>query len=141
MAKKSAHGKQIGQIDFLTYSKAYMEDGTILKNSGFGWKVFASAKPGVNITDVYNKSLQHQQEMLSKNPAYAAYRRELHKLTGLSKRYRLHYSVRANPQDPDGVWSDVCPGYHDDVSASPEEIDYLCNLYLALEAEVKAEKA
>jgi hypothetical protein len=44
MAKLSAHGKEIGRINYTTYSKAYMQDGTILKNSGFGWKVFGEVQ-------------------------------------------------------------------------------------------------
>jgi hypothetical protein len=55
MAKLSAHGKEIGRINYTTYSKAYMQDGTILKNSGFGWKVFGKCK--INPQEVYEKAL------------------------------------------------------------------------------------
>jgi hypothetical protein len=43
MAKLSAHGKEVGRINYTTYAKAYMQDGVVLKNEGHGWKVYGSA--------------------------------------------------------------------------------------------------
>lgn len=140
MAKLSAHGQEIGRVYFTTSAKAYFSDGKILGNQGFGWKIIAKAKPGANINDLFDKQKQKQIEFLAQRPALAAYRKELHSLAGLSKRWKLHAAIELMPEDADGVWSEVCDGYGDNVHADVNEIATLCKFYLDSVAEQKALK-
>lgn len=140
MAKLSAHGNEIGRLIFLTYVKAYMEDGMVLKNIGFGWKIHGKVKAGVDPRDAYKRAFDRQVEFLAPRPAYRAYRSELHAMAGVCKRWKLHAAVELMPQDPDGVWSEACDGFGDNIHADVEEVSHLCALYLAAEHEAKAMK-
>lgn len=140
MAKLSAHGNEIGRLIFLTYVKAYMEDGTVLKNIGFGWKIHGKVKAGVDPREAYKRALDRQVAFLAPRPAYRAYRSELHSMAGVSKRWKLHAAVGLMPQDPDGVWSEACDGFGDNIHADIDEVSHLCDLYLAAEREAKSLK-
>lgn len=129
MAKVSAHGKIIGTVDLTTYAKRYMSDGKILKNQGFGWKIGGTLKPGISPEQAYANQLQHQKDWRAANPDAAAYRDALHALCGINKRWKLHTAIQMMPEDPDGVWSDVCDGYGDNVHADIDDIVQICRLY------------
>jgi hypothetical protein len=129
MAKISAHGKEIGTVYFTVKAKRYMSDGTVLINSGFGWKLGPKLKAGVTPQKAYDRQVAHQREELAKRPATVAYRKELHELAGVSKRWKLHMAVELMPNDPDGVWSEACDGYGDNCSADIDEVAHLCMLY------------
>jgi len=135
MATLSKHGTEIGRITFLTYTKSYRSDGTVLKNDGLGWKLFAKCKPGVDINDVYLKAVEKQKEFLNDRPAHKAYRKELHSLAGMGKAWKLHQCVTLMHDDIDGVWSSACDGYGDNIHADVEEIAKLCRLYEASQRE------
>ena len=72
-------------------------------------------------------------EQLACKPAVAAYRAALRDMAGLSKRWKLHTAVTLMPDDPDGVWSEACDGYGDNVSADLDDVVELCRLYQAIE--------
>lgn len=129
MAKLSAHGHQVGRIEFLTYAKAYCADGKILKNDGSGWKLHSKCKPGITPEAAYAAAVERQRAFLADRPMHAAYRKALHDMAGLSKRWKLHLAVQMMPQDPDGVWSEACDGYGDNVHADVDEVCELCRLY------------
>jgi hypothetical protein len=129
MAKVSAHGREIGTVYFTTHAKRYMSDGVILKNQGFGWKLGGKLKAGVTPQQAYDAQMGHQRKFAAEHPAAAAYKIELHSLCGLSKRWKLHAAVQMMPDDCDGVWSECCDGYGDNVSADCDEIAALCRLY------------
>lgn len=141
MAKLSAHGNEVGRIEFTTSAKAYMSDGRILKNSGFGWKLHAKCKDGVTPQQAFENQKCKTSEFLAQRPAYAAYKACLHSLAGLSKRWKLHAAVQMMPEDADGVWSEACDGYGDNVSADISEVSELCSLYLLAIRESDALKA
>ena len=138
MAKLSVHGTEIGRLTYTTYTDAYMADGKILRNRGHGWKLQARAKDGMNIQDVFARNQQKQIDFLAKRPAMVAYRKCLHSLAGCSKRWKLALAVELMPDDPDGVWSEACDGYGDNVHADIDEVSELCKLYLAAMAEKRA---
>lgn len=140
MAKLSSHGREIGRVVYTTSIKAYFEDGKVLKNAGFGWKVAGKVKPEFTPASAFENASRRQAELLEKRPALAAYRKELHALAGISKRWKLHAAIELMPEDADGVWSEVCDGYSDNVHADVNEIDALCRLYLAACAEMKANR-
>lgn len=129
MAKVSAHGTEVGTVHFLTYAKRYMSDGVVLKNIGFGWKIHGKVKPGVTPEQAFNNASERSRVFRASKPAYCAYRAALHNLAGLSKRWKLHACVELMPDDADGVWSEACDGYGDNVHADIDEVSRLCELY------------
>jgi len=138
MAKVSAHGSIIGTVYFTTSAKRYMSDGRILKNDGFGWKLGPKLKPGLTPEGAFQHQVETQTAYLAKRPMLNAYRKELHDLTGMCNRWKLHQCVTMMPDDCDGVWSEACDGYGDNVSASVDEIAKLCMFYkLAVEESAK----
>ena len=142
MAKLSAYGRiEVGTVNKLTSAKRYMSDGTVLKNIGFGWKVAGKVKPNFTPQEAFAKSAANQARALAENPAYAAYYKALHGMAGLSKRWKLHAAIELMPEDCDGVWSEACDGYGDNVHADVDEVGALCRLYLAAMAERDTELA
>jgi hypothetical protein len=141
VAKLSAHGSEVGRVEFNTSAKVYMSDGTVLKNGGFGWKLSGKVKPGVTPLEAFEAQRQAQIKFLAARPALAVYRKALHEMAGLCKRWKLHLAVSTMPEDPDGVWSEACDGYGDNVSASIDEVSHLCALYRCAYSEMEAMKA
>jgi hypothetical protein len=133
MAKLSAHGHEIGTIYLTTSAKRYMSDGKVLKNIGFGWKLYATCKN--DPAEAFKKAEATGKEFLAARPMLAAYRKELHAMAGLCKRWKLHAAVQLMPEDCDGVWSECCDGYGDNVHADVDEVGNLCRLYLSAVAE------
>ena len=141
MAKVSAHGSIIGTIEYLTYSKRYMSDGVGLKNIGFGWKIHGKVKQGLTPEQAFENASQNARTFRDARPAYCAYRAALHDLAGVGKRWKLHQCVELMPHDPDGVWSEACDGYGDNIHADIDEVSDLCRLYRVSIEESKALKA
>ena len=137
MAKKSAHGYEIGTVEFLTSAKVYMSDGAILKNIGFGWKRHGKCKPGISAEQAFAAAQSRHARFDDARPCLVAYRKELHEMAGLCKRWKLHAAVQLMPEDPDGVWSEACDGYGDNVSADVSEVSHLCELYLSAMEEME----
>lgn len=134
MAKVSAHGTELGTLYGLRSAKRYMSDGVVLKNDGFGWKIHGRVKAGITPAQAWETARRRHEDNISARPALAAYRKELHAMCGLSKRWKLHLAVSMMPNDCDGVWSDACDGY-DGISADVDEVGNLCRLYKAALAE------
>ena len=135
MAKISAHGKVIGTVEYIAKTKRFMSDGTVLINQGFGWKVYGRCKPSLSINEVYEKARDSLDVKLATYPCTAEYRKGLHSLVGIGKRWKLHTAISLMPDDCDGVWSECCDGYGDNVHADVDEIANLCRLYNAALAE------
>ena len=129
MAKLAAHGKEIGRVDYTDHSIAVFEDGHILKNGGFGWKLWRKLKVPTEAASFLARRIERQREVLAARPALRAYRAELHQMAGLCKRWKLRAALELMPDDPDGVWSEACDGYGDNVSADVSEVANLCRLY------------
>jgi len=133
MANLSKHGKSIGRIEYLTYNKEYFENGDILVNRGFGWKEYGKVKSGIDPQDVFNKKLEFRNKKHLENPLYAKFFHELHEMAGIKDRWKLVEAIKIMPDDPDGVWSEVCDGYGDNLSANISEVVSLCLMYKHLE--------
>ncbi len=129
MAKLSAHGSVVGTVEYATLAVRYMSDGVILRNNGFGWKLGGKLKPGVTPAEAYEHRKAKFEARLAANSAAACYLKELHSMAGLCKRWKLHAAVELMPDDPDGVWSEACDGYGDNVTADLDDIVHLCALY------------
>ena len=141
MAKLAAHGIEIGRVTYLTSVKAYFEDGKVLKNQGFGWKLAGKLKDGITPLQAFENAKRKQSEDISNRPHFAAYKRELHSMAGIGKRWKLHQCISMMPEDADGVWSECCDGYGDNIHADIDEVSELCNLYLAAQQESAERKA
>lgn len=134
MAKISAHGEIIGTVYFTTKAKRYMSDNTILVNYGQGWKLGPKLRAGVDAQTAYQNQMARQVTFLAENPHIAAYRKALHSLAGMSTRWKLDMAISMMPDDSDGVWSECCDGYGDNVHADLDEVSYLCALYRSIPA-------
>jgi len=141
MATLSKHGKEIGRIECIEQTRAYMSDGNILKNDGGGWKLWKKIKPGVDMNEHFIKMNNAHKTKLENNPALAEFRKEIIELACLSKRWKLMMGMRYNLQDPDGIWSDCCDGLGDNLDLSIDEVVHLCRLYEAVLLEVGNESS
>jgi len=137
MAKLSVHGQEIGRITALTSVKAYFSDGKILKNIGFGWKLHAKVKQGIDPNYAYEKAVIRQNDFFKEKPALKEYKKALHTLAGMNKRWKLHQTITLMYDDADGVWAECCNGYSENVHADIDEISELCNLYSTALNEMK----
>jgi hypothetical protein len=127
MAKLSAHGKEVGRVVYTTSAKAYMSDGVILQNQGFGWKRYGTCR--VSPAEAYAVALAKQEELYERNPAIKEYRKLLHSLAGLGKAWKLHAAVQLLGDDVDGIWSECCDGFGGNITADIEEIKELVMWY------------
>ena len=141
MAKLSAHGTAIGTIYLTTSAKRYMSDGVILKNIGFGWKLYGKVKSHVTPLQAFENQKRKQAEHYETRPHHAAYLKMLHDMAGMDKRWKLHAAVDLMPEDCDGVWSEACDGYGDNIHADVDEVGELCRLYLRAVAEASELRA
>jgi len=105
MATLSKHGNH-KQIDYLTHKIALCEDGNILKNRGFGWKLHAKLKPGINYLEAYENRLRKIERTSETLPVFTAYKRELMKWK-LSDRVKILMAFQLLGDDLDGIWSEL----------------------------------
>ena len=140
MAKLSAHGIEVGRVVYTTCTKAYMSDGKVLKNWGDGWKRFSTVKADWTPESALESSRAALARWEQANPAGLAYKKELHAMAPQGKRAKLHTAVQLMPDDADGVWSEACDGYGDNISADVDEVSALCALYLRALEESKTNK-
>lgn len=129
MAKVPAHGTVVGTGYFTTSAKRYMSDGTILVNHGHGWKAGGKIRDGMTPLEALERQQAKQDEVRGQFPAAFAYRKMLHDTCGMATRWQLHYAITLMPDDPDGVWSDVCGDGYGRVHADIGEVVRLCGLY------------
>lgn len=140
MAKLSARGDEVGRIVYTTCTKAYMSDGKVLKNYGDGWKLYSTIKADFTPASAYASSRAALDRWEAAYPAGLAYKKALHDLAGQGKRLKLHTAVQLMPDDADGVWSEACDSYGDNISADVDEVSALCRLYLAACEETKSKR-
>lgn len=138
MAKLSAHGAEVGRIEFTNYRKAYMSDGNVLKDSGFGWKLHAKIKAGLTPEQAFERAKASHAQFLLDRPRHAAFREHFHSLAPLSRRWKLKLALEMMPEDPDGIWSECCDSCSDNIEADLEDICKLCDLYADAMREVRA---
>lgn len=141
MAKLSAHGVEVGRIEYIGKVKAYFTDGKVLVNEGHGWKVAGKLKAGLTPESAYQNAKDNLARLLSDRPALADYRRCIMSMGGIRKRWKLVQCLQIMPSDPEGIWSHYCIGYCDkNVHANVDQITTLCRLYELAVSEGKALK-
>jgi hypothetical protein len=131
MAKLSAHGTIIGTVDYTTKSLRYMSDGAILINFGQGWKIRSKIKRDSTPLQALAAARARQERFFADYPAVHRYRKMLQAMTGMKNRWKLHAAVTHMPDDPDGVWSEACDDYCNNVHADVSEVAELCLAYKA----------
>ena len=140
MAKLSAHGTEIGRIQYTTQTKAYMSDRKVLVNYGSGWKVKGTLKAGLDPVSAFKSAQDKQAVRFANNPALREYLKELFSIGGIAMTPRLHMTIELMADDCDGVWSECCDGYGNNVHADIDEISNLCALYRTAKALHSAEE-
>lgn len=136
MAKLSAHGTELARRETPTARIAVMSDGQIMRNQGFGWKLWKRLKPGVNATEYARKFDVHTAAIPVEVHNYIEALRDA---CDLEHRCRLHQAITLMPNDPDGVWSEF-----DDYSGYSLDLDDIvkaCRWYQIAQDAVKAEAA
>lgn len=141
MAKLKAHGKEIGTIYTLKTARRYMSDGHVLKNHGFGWKLHATVKAGLILSEVFARAKAKQDAAIAENPAYAKFRAAMLDACGLGQRWKLLSAIELMPDDCDGVWSECCDGYGENIHMDVDEVGELCRLYQDMMRENTEKKA
>lgn len=143
MAKLSANGKVVGQIDHLIYSDRYMSNGAVLRSrAGGGWKHHRKIDDGAAPEDEFRVRAEKATAFREKRPAYTAYKAKLHELAPLSQRALLHDAVTMMPDDYDGVWSQMCDKRGpNNIDADVDDIAKLCESYKLYKTEYEAERA
>ena len=132
------HGKELFRKRAARYDMAYMEDGTIHKNSGHGFKLYARVKPGSNPVEVINKIKEKHNNKRRNNPHYAAFVDAVRDCGSLKKCGLLVTALDVLGDDIDGIyvelddWPDT-RGYF-----SIEDITHIHGLYTAALKEAKS---
>lgn len=110
MAKLSAHGIEVGRIEFATKNMAWFSDGKVLENRGFGWKISGKIKAGFTPESAYRTTLEKQKEFLDARPMRAEYTKLLLEIP-LSIRWKVLSALDLMGDDIDGVWSTLDDDY------------------------------
>jgi hypothetical protein len=139
MAKLSAHGIEIGRIEYLTKRVAAFEDGKLLANYGDGWKLWKRVKDGADPRENFKRRVDNLRECEEACPAWAEYKRALHSDFSLSERSLVHTAVQMMPSDPDGCWVELQDMAR--IDCDIETLCKLCGLIERAQAEMKAYKA
>ncbi len=125
MAKLSAHGIEVGRIEYIAKTVAYFADGKVLKNDGFGWEKHATVKAGVAPQDAFAYVKERQDKFIADNPSFAAYRKLMLE-TPLSIRWKVISAMELMDTDIDGVWSTLDDSYDTRGRFSLEDVQEMC---------------
>ena len=108
MATLQAHGTELFRWSGICFEKAYMSDGTLLKNRGYGWKVHGKVKAGLDPVTVAESAKNRQAAMRLERPALENLRRVMVEVGGgLKNRVMIDMAFDCMPDDPDGVWAEL----------------------------------
>lgn len=93
MAKLSANGKIVGEIENLIAVNRYMSNGWVLRNQGFGWKRARQIPADSTPEQEFAYRQEKARAFREARPAYTAYKTRLHNLAPRNKRLALHECV------------------------------------------------
>lgn len=113
MAKKSAHGRSIGFIDYGPMRREYFSDGKILENVHGGWRIGARVRTenGHTPESAFARALENRPKVLM-----AEYNDLLEALVRpLAPRQALHRYVNILDDDPDGLYVELQDSYDHDL--------------------------
>jgi len=113
-----------------------MSDGTVLKNTGYGWKVYGKVKDGVSPVEAADRARTRFDNMKNERPALANYVKLFKQIEpSLKRRSLVSMVLDYAGDDIDGAWSDLDDSYE---TRGQYTLDDLYELYRARQA-VKAE--
>jgi hypothetical protein len=136
MATLRAHGKEIGRLEFPAYRLAIMSDGHILKDEGWGWKVYKKVKAGITPQGYLDRRVANQKAFLAARPETAHFQAEMGKLA-VKMRSRIVGLFNLLGDDADGIWSELDDWTETRNYFSFEEVARLSRMYKAAVAECK----
>lgn len=113
MAKKSAHGRSLGFIDYGPMRREYFEDGKILENVHGSWRVGARVRTEAGHTpeSAFARALENRPKVLM-----AEYNDLLEALVRpLAPRQALHRYVNILDDDPDGIYVELRDSFDHDL--------------------------
>jgi len=140
MAKLSAHGTELYRLKVVKYEQSYRSDGYVLRNYGNGWKVRGTVKESTTPLQAANRARNRANEKRAALPAYRKFRNAACQYA-LKKRSFAMMAIEANPDDSDGVWSDLDDWYETRSYFSFDDIEELCKLYnAAIDEQIKKAK-
>lgn len=140
MAALSKHGEELARIEGLTTRKAYMSDGTVLKNIGFGWKIGAKVRPGFDVREVARRALEIHATMPDRMPARYAFQSFFHDNAPFGQRWKVKSALDMMPDDIDGVWATLDDDYQTRGLLSVDDVRKLAELNRAAIEEQKHRK-
>ena len=132
------HGKELFRKRAARYDMAYMEDGTIHKNSGHGFKLYARVKPGSNPAEVINKIKEKHVNKRTSNPRYVAFVDTVRSYGSLKKCNILVTALDILGDDIDGIYIELDDWPDTRGHFSLEDIQHIHKLYAAALEEAKS---
>ncbi len=139
MAKLSAHGIEIGRIEYTSKTIAFFNDGSTLINNGFGWKKHAKIKSEYTPQQAFDLGKEKQIKFREQNPAFRKYQ-DLMLDIPLSIRWKVITAFEMMDGDIDGVWSSLDDSYETRGRFSFEDLAEINEARKAA-AQEKADKA
>ncbi|WP_136256290.1 hypothetical protein [Metallibacterium scheffleri] len=107
MSTLSKHGTEVGRIEGLSSVTVYMNDGTVHKDSGNGWRCAGRVRECLTPADAYERAAEREAARYELAPCLAAYRRLLHSTVPQHRdRRRLHVSIAQHAGRVDDVLTD-----------------------------------
>lgn len=137
MASLSKNGTELGRIARTWHTDAHFSSGKILRNSGFGWKVHATVRPGIDPATHFARREASYADLMARKPALNAFHNLVVKIP-LDRRWKLKAALEViGPEDSDGVWTSVNDYANKDKF---DTIQKICVAYQAALTEAQAHK-
>lgn len=134
MATIKGHGGEVGRIEKLTYDVLFCSDGTVLRNSGDGWRNWRKLRVALLAGDTCKKHQELYEEKLARLPEFASWRALVHGFP-LRNRALLVDAVSLLSNDADGLWAELEDRH---LPCTVEEAQALAAAYLAAVKEANA---
>jgi len=135
MARLCKHGQEIGRVETVGKTFAYFANGDVLANSDGSWRIHGKVKPESTPTQAYENHKAKIVRICREKPAYAEYRHAVMQAAPVSTRWKLLAAMEVLGDDIDGIWSETCDGYRDNLHLSVEEVAEVVRLRKAAELE------
>lgn len=131
MARLKSHGNHI--IIACTLTKyAYCEDRHILRNQGWGWKLWRKLKTDIDYKEAAQRHKDNRKRNFDENPVKAHFMDLLCKLCpSLEKRQFVYTALELLSNDPDGMYSELDDNWHTRGYLDFDDVQSLCRAYNA----------
>lgn len=106
MATLKKHGGAVATFQYIMYRKCYCADGTVMKDTGLGWKITGKLKPGIKPADAAKRRRESMEKQANDRPAFALYRKEILRYR-LEERRRIEQVFDTLGDDWDGAYIEL----------------------------------